>query len=324
MTLKSLKHPVGSLFVEEAEHDYTGLNWSYSRRESLEQCTRRYFFQYYTAELQNTEMRNRAQFLKNVKNRFLRSGELVHLVISTYFKNLKKGKTLSADWAAKWAKELFAKDRNYSAHVRGGGLLWQQQYPPTILDEIMNSSENGAALLIQTEEQMVSSIRNFFGASAFSDFRRLGASAQSRIEAKLSLTGFPVPVSGKVDLAVPMETSVTIVDWKTGAVSDGGAESLQLATYGLWGSAEFGVKEDSVEIAKAYLLTGEVVEFKAGAEAFANARVRIHQDLERMLILHEYGRTGVIDAFTPNPQLGVCRLCPFREICPEGKALIHA
>ena len=324
MSVRLQTHPVERLFIEEAEHDYAGLNWSYSRRESLEQCTRRYFFQYYATALQDVDMRNRSQFLKSVKNRFLRTGELVHLVISTYFKNLKKGKNLSADWAAKWAKELFAKDRSYSARVRAGGVLWQQQYPPTILDEVINSQENSSALLTHAEEQMVSSIKNFFESPAFSDFRRLGASAQSRIEGRLSLTGFPVPVSGKVDLAVPMETSVTIVDWKTGAVSDGGAESLQLATYGLWGSAEFGVKEDSVQIVKAYLLTGEVVEFKAGSEAFANARVRIHQDLERMVILHEYGRTGVIDAFTPNPQLGVCRLCPFREICPEGKALIHA
>jgi len=36
----------------------------------------------------------------------------------------------------------------------------------------------------------------------------------------------------------------------------------------------------------------EVVEFKADQQAFANARVRILQDLERMVILHRYGRAG--------------------------------
>ncbi len=33
--------------LEGTADAYAGLNWSYSRREALEHCTRRYFFQYY-------------------------------------------------------------------------------------------------------------------------------------------------------------------------------------------------------------------------------------------------------------------------------------
>ena len=79
---------------------------------------------------------------------------------------------------------------------------------------------------------------------------------------------------------------------------------------------------ENVRIAKAHLLSQEVVEFEANQQAFANARVRILQDFERMAILHRYGKAGAISAFTPNPQEGVCRLCPFREICPEGEAVV--
>jgi hypothetical protein len=80
---------------------YAGLSWSYSRRESLEHCTRRYFFQYYAHALPDGELKTKVSFLKGVKNRYLRTGEIVHLIIATYFKKLKIGRNLSEDWLAK-------------------------------------------------------------------------------------------------------------------------------------------------------------------------------------------------------------------------------
>lgn len=299
-----------------------GLRLSYSRRESLDQCTRRYFFQYYGSALENSELQAKVQFLKGVKNRHLRTGELVHLVIGTYFKKLKQGKQAFADGLTKWAKELFRQDQVYSVHIRNGGRAASQPFPPVVLDEILNERTGQDRLLVRAEEQLLNSLEQFFKSSAFSDFRVLGASAGSQIERKFSLGGFPGPVSGKVDLAAPSEHGATVVDWKIGSASDGGAESLQLAMYGMWAMKEFGVSGENVRIAKAHLISEEVVEFKADQHAFANARVRILQDFERMGILHGYGKAGAIGAFTPNPQQGVCRLCPFRKICPEGQAVV--
>jgi hypothetical protein len=310
--------------LEGAADPYAGLNWSYSRRETLEHCTRRYFFQYYASALPTGEFKTKVNFLRGVKNRYLRTGEIAHLMIATYFKKLKIGRNLSEDWLAKWAKDLLREDRKYSLHIRNGGAPAQQQFPPTILDEILNCLEGDEGLLDHAEEQMLRAIHNFFRSPALAEFRSLGALPQARIECKLSLPGFPVPVTGKIDLAVVSDANATVVDWKLGGSSDGGTESLQLATYGFWATTEFGTDEQNVRIVKAHLTTGEVVQFNVDLKAFVNARVRILQDLERMVILHRYGKSGVIEAFTPNPQEGVCRLCPFREVCPEGKAAIHA
>src|SRR5260370_367772 len=141
--------------VEGTTDTYAGLNWSYSRRESLEHCTRRYFLQYYSTALPDSELKHRVKFLRGVKNRYLRTGELVHLVIGTYFKKLKYGKNLSADWLTKWVRSLFLEDKKYSAHIRGGGAPSNQQYPPVILDEILNEEDDHNGLLTQAEEQMV-------------------------------------------------------------------------------------------------------------------------------------------------------------------------
>jgi hypothetical protein len=310
--------------LEGTTDAYAGLNWSYSRREALEHCTRRYFFQYYASTLPTGEFKTKVNFLRGVKNRYLRTGEIAHLMIATYFKKLKIGRNLSEDWLSKWAKDLLLEDRRYSLHIRNGGAFAQQQFPPTILDEVLNGSEGDEVLLDHAKEQMLGAIQNFFRSPAFAEFRSLGALPEARIECKLSLPGFPVPVTGKIDLAAVSDANATLVDWKIGGSSDGGTESLQLATYGFWATTEFRTDEQNVRIVKAYLTTGEVVQFNIDLKAFVNARVRILQDLERMVILHRYGKSALIEAFTPNPQEGVCRLCPFREVCPEGKAAIHA
>lgn len=318
----------GSLFSEEPVHsqssnDFAGLSWSYSRRETLEQCTRRYFFQYYSGALTDADLKSRAHFLRSVKNRHLRIGELVHLVIGTYLKKLKVGKSLSADWLVRWARELFQKDLDYSVHIREGGTPLKVQFPPALLDEVLNYREGHSALLSQSEAQMVASIQNFF-APAFSELRALGELTNSHIERKFSLAGFPARVTGKVDLAVYNSGVATVVDWKTGLLSDGGAESLQLATYGIWARGEFHTAEGSLRVAKGYLVSKQISNFDAESGALQNARVRILQDLERMVVLHRYGKLGGMDAFTPNPHAGTCLLCAFREVCPEGRAIIDA
>jgi ATP-dependent exoDNAse (exonuclease V) beta subunit len=251
-------------------------------------------------------LREQVKRPKEIKNHHLRVGELVHLAISTYFKKLKQGKDLPSSWLQSWVRKIFAEDQAYSKLIRSGGPSSTEKYPPTILDE-------------QASEQLGAAIQTFFTSNALQEFRVLGAKPHSLIEHKMSLAGYKAPVSGKIDLVVHEEISATIVDWKLGVASDGGAESLQLASYGLWANAKYALPAEQIRIAKAHLADGSALDFKANSGSFANARARIQQDLERMTILHTYGQAGMIDVFTPSPHLKMCRLCPFRRICPEGE-----
>jgi hypothetical protein len=58
------------------------LNWSYSRREAVDHCLRRYFYQYYASYSPDANLREELKRLKEIKNHHLRVGELVHLAIS--------------------------------------------------------------------------------------------------------------------------------------------------------------------------------------------------------------------------------------------------
>jgi hypothetical protein len=295
------------------------LNWSYSRREAVDHCLRRYFYQYYASCSPDASLREQVKRPKEIKNHHLRVGELVHLAISTYFKKLKQGKDLPSSWRQSWVRKIFAEDQAYSKLIKSGGPSSTEKYPPTILDEIVFDVAEGDQLLEQAAEQLGAAIQTFFTSNALQEFRALGAKPHSLIEHKMSLDGYKAPVSGKIDLVVHEGISATIVDWKLGVASDGGAESLQLASYGLWANATYALPAEQIHIAKAHLADGSAVDFKADNGSFANARARIQQDLERMTILHTYGQAGIIDVFTPSPHLKMCRLCPFRRICPEGE-----
>lgn len=311
-----------SLWEEDPQTNSNGharLSWSYSRREAVDQCLLRYFYQYYGAFLNDATVREEIKHLRELKNRHLRAGELLHLAIGTYFKKKKLGTDLPFSWLRSWVRKLLAADQAYSRSIRSGGQRSNEQYPPTLLDEIIHDVPGGDELLRSTTEALVAAIQRFFENEACKPFRILGTKSDSQIEHKLSLSGYAAPVYGKLDLAGRDGESVIIVDWKLGGASDGGAESLQLATYGLWAQANYDVPTSEIRIVKVHLSDGEVVDFRADDEAFANARARIHQDLERMELLHKYGEAGVIDAFTASPHPKLCRLCSFRTICPEGK-----
>ena len=64
----------------------TFLEWSYSHRGVLEQCARKYYYQYYGSNLKKSNddpHKGKLHFLKKLQNRNLRTGILLHLVIST-------------------------------------------------------------------------------------------------------------------------------------------------------------------------------------------------------------------------------------------------
>jgi hypothetical protein len=131
-------------------------------------------------------------------------------------------------------------------------------------------------------------------------------------------------VDGKLDLAFVKGRCVSVVDWKTGDASGDGDDSLQLAAYALWASHHFAAAADAIAVYKAFLTGDAIVRFHVSESALANARGRILQDAERMAVLHNYGQRGEIEAFTPCAQANVCALCPFQEVCPEGRAVLHA
>src|SRR5687768_8497913 len=83
------------------------VNWSFSRRSTLEQCARKYYFAYYGSHkkvaLAHPD-KDRLYLLKKIENRYARTGNILHFVISQFFKQAQKGVTWDLNKLQGWAK----------------------------------------------------------------------------------------------------------------------------------------------------------------------------------------------------------------------------
>ena len=324
-----------SLFGEEPKASNPqpktgGLVWSFSRRSTLEQCARRYYYEYYGSSnktAKQEEFKSTLHFLKQLQNRYERTGSILHLVISHYFKKAQQGEILSLDRLEGWARKLFDSDLSISVEHRNSdnNILPTGKYPPVILQEYYYDLPAAQDMCAETYESMLQALRSFYLASTYSHFREAGRENGSLIEYPLKLKDvLPCRLSGRLDLVYNSNNKVTIVDWKSGASDGGGEDSLQLAAYAIWGIQFFSSAPEHMKIYKAFLRNSDIVTFYVDEHLINNAKARISQDAERMLSLHSYGEAAVSDAFTPCGNVAVCQLCAYRGLCPIGRKIAHA
>jgi hypothetical protein len=315
--------------VRSLRERLAALTWSYSRRSTLEQCARRYYYEYYGANrrlAKGVADKEDLHFLKQLATRHERAGSIVHMVIAWYLRQVQKGAVPGVERLVGWARQLYAADRAYSrAHPDGAVLAAPARFPPVLLREYHYRDPRADLLCDETETRLAEALVAFATAEAFSEFRRAAGVPGALIEAPVRLgAGVPCRVDGKVDLAFRGDPAVTVVDWKLGEGDGSGDDSLQLAVYALWAVEHFACAADELRLYKAYLGSREAVEFRVEAAVLAATRARVTQDAERMLALHEYGAAGTVEAFSPCLQPAVCKACPFLRACPEGSQLAHA
>lgn len=306
------------------------IRWSYSRRNVLEQCPRRYYYEYYSTKRRDDSRRRVEETetfrtLKSLQSRHERTGALIHLVISTFFRKAQKGEVWSKDRLCKWARDMFRRDIAHSVRNHGSiSVKNEVGHPPVLLQEFYYKEANAMQLAHEAEARLVEGLSVFSTSDRMAEYRSAGMKQEALVECAVNIPGLPCQVNGKLDLGFRDNERVRIVDWKLGEASGTGEESLQLAVYALDAIHRFGIDAEVVEVSKAHLSGDVIVRFPVSQTTLRNARARIAQDAERMAAIHDYGVRGIEEAFTACAQLGVCSNCSFRGICPEGRATINA
>lgn len=299
------------------------LKWSYSKRGVLEQCPRKFYYQYYGAnrgKAKNDPAKQELRQLKLAGNRYTRTGQILHLVIADYLRKAQQGHPWDKQQWLDWAKSIFERDMVRSREGLEATAPSYRRFPPQFLVEYLHEPE-ARQLCRETLAEMVTALESFLNAPAFAAVRELGMQEGTFIEKHFHhLAGFPFGVEGQVDLAHQRETgAVTLVDWKSGDDSGDGDDSLQLAVYALWAKEALSCGADAITLYKAFLRSGTLVGFPLSEQLLKVARLKILQDAECFARMHEYGCAGVMEAFTPCAQEAVCRGCSFVTLCPEGK-----
>ena len=295
------------------------VSWSFSKRNNLEQCPRRYYYEYYGSSARHATSDGQKPVLRKLalmQNRYERSGEIVHHTIATTLRNALHPNAFDADRLelevrSEWQRAIKAPMTEPAAAAELSRLI-----------EIVRPRADTAAVLAETEERMVRAIRNFAAGEDFASVRSAASHPSARIERRFSIRLHGRPVMGIVDFSAHTKESPGIVDWKTGAV-DPGEDSLQLSVYALWAENEYSVPAAAVRVFKADLSVGQLVPFELTEAIITSAKARILLDLERIAHAHSYGTGGVREAFAPCAHLRVCELCPFLEICDEGKEVVR-
>lgn len=296
-----------------------GVEWSYSKRDTYQQCPLRYYFNYYGSSKTFARSETRKQELQFIKqhitNRYFLSGTILHRAIKTYFKYAKKGDIWTVARLQGFAQKIFRENWEYSRTHPTGDWFPDTQYPPHLLKEYYQGLNNAEQLCKVEEARLLGALETFATSSPLQEFREFGKTNGSLVEAPLKLSILGCRVSGKIDLAYNGGDNFCIVDWKIGKSDDIVENSLQMAIYGLWANQSLNYSVDKIRVYKAFLSTGEVSNFKIDEVVLSKARIQILQDAQRMALMHKYGQNGEADGFTPRLLPTICSNCVYERLC---------
>lgn len=295
------------------EHSSTlGVVWSYSRRQVLEQCPRRYYYQYYTSAatraMEETQ-RETLKFLKTLSNRYMWAGKVLHSLIRQYLIILREGREQKLESLLNRAKVTYRVGLDKASASKDDkqsrGLL-----------EFYYGLADAEQLLGENEERLIAALTNFVTSSVFTPFIQGAMGPEVHTEDSIKLAIDHSRARGKIDLAYSEGGSIIIVDWKLGSPGNSD-EGLQLSFYALWGVEAYQCLPQNISVSAAHLCDNLVAPVSISDNTLRQTKARILQDLEKMRMLDVYGKNAVEEAFSPCSLPLVCALCPFQAVCPK-------
>lgn len=312
----------GTLFEEElppkkiAQTPTPSVEWSFSRRGTLETCPRKYYYQYYGGKQEkrgSPKELDSIRFMKMLSNQHLVSGKIVHSLIRLFLTKAQEGTIYPLDFLKKMARESVTNSIVYTENYQQGD---EKKNPYLhLLQEVFEERENYEVTYQEVIDKTSTLLDNFYQSEVFKPFVEAGKKPGAFAEKKFKLPlDDHTKVSGEADLAFWQDGHFVICDWKTGKVDDGD-DSMQLLTYTWWAMDTQNVPLDKVKLYKAYLLENEVKEFRLSEREFYMNKIAIRQSADVMLEMAEFGEEGDWSAFTPCNQQKICALCPFQKIC---------
>jgi hypothetical protein len=289
------------------------IEWSYSRRQTLDRCARRYYYDYYGSKVRvavTDPLKEDIRFLKTLSNRYLRSGDILHIAIRLFY---KRGES-ARDWLVNWARRTYRDDYEYSRSNSESGPS-DERYPPKMLLEFYYGQPDAEELYAASERRLLDALETFLTNPVYASMRRAGQHPHASVEEWIRVKTTTFDARGKIDLATFQDGKVAIVDWKTGK-AEALSTSLQLAFYGLWAVEMKGHCLEDVALYRGHLGDGSLRPVMLNEQTLLRVQARIAQDIERMRVLDEYGRNGEVEVFSPCGFPKICVLCPYQRICP--------
>ncbi|MCC7291840.1 MAG: PD-(D/E)XK nuclease family protein [Phycisphaerales bacterium] len=308
--------------------------YSSTKRSTLDRCSLQYFYQYYapgyappeaprepllfqepvalvhrTLEVCDSKS---AASCKTLSSSSQVAGQILHNLIAQHWKG--------SDWEAERFKR--AAVERYDFFVNASARNDRDSKTPRLLEHYYGLP-NAGEILSTARTKLSVAVTNYFEHPAVVELvRDLLAGDESAPEVPIGglpkMSGFSI--GGRIDGWSKNASGIRIVDWKMGG-SVGDEDCLQLAIYGWWAVERFKVSPETVSAQRVFLGDGIIERpFVMSERLIDRCRARLHQDIERMEELHEYGVNGFFEAFPPCQREKICRQCRFQGMCVALKA----
>jgi PD-(D/E)XK nuclease superfamily protein len=293
-------------------------SWSKSRDEKFRECPRQYYYHHYGSwggwDRRVDATVRELYTLKNLKNRHMWLGEVVHHAIEDALKHYRDTREMPKeaflDRITQTMRREFreSKSRRYREHPGKALGLYEHEYESDVSDEKW----------AELHENARRCFTNFADIVFPSMAKPIPAEKWLLIETMQTFDFEGSLVYVKIDFAYEDDEGIKIVDWKTGSAEDVSNE-IQLDCYGMFSKEHFKVPTESIQTVECNVNSGKSTVRRMIEAKIDFARNYIRDSIagmKRALADPEKNVAREEDfPFTENEQ--TCRWCNFRKKCPK-------
>ena len=315
--LKEVKTVQEKTKVEKFVNEFS---WLKSRDINFRECLRKYYYNYYGSwggwELNSPEIRRKLYILKQLKNRHMWIGAVVHSCIERSIKNIYRGikpldterilqitlKMMKGEFISSQRKRYLAKPKTCA--------LFEHEY------DIDVSKEEWERVFNHVEE----CIRNFYGSEIYQNICVLPKENWLGVEEFSHFWLDYVKVWAVLDFAFKNGNDVIIYDWKTGKSEKEERGNVQLACYALYAMEKWKVPVDNIRTAEYNLARNEIYEFPVDEEIIEGVKEYMRGSVRDMkeLLFDENLNSAVESDFAKTTDENTCLKCNFKKVCLEN------
>jgi hypothetical protein len=288
-----------------------------SRDGVFQECPRQYYFQYYGSwggwEFDAPERARNLYILKQLKNRAMWAGQVVHDCIKRSLDNISRGiSVLELEEILSITRDRMRQDFRSS---RSGAYwdnpktncgLYEHEYEFDVPDEKWK----------ETADHVDLCLRNFYNSDTYSELKSLPRDSFLEIEkfSKFDLDGDEVTI--KLDCAARETDRIVIWDWKTGRTEQLGL-SFQMACYAYYASNAYRVPVKHVVTRRFELLQNEIYEESIGEASLDELLGYIRGSIKDMKSLLDDPQRNVAreEKFAKVERREACYRCNFLKVC---------
>ncbi len=299
-------------------------SWSQSRDIVFGECARKYYYHYYGSwggwEMDAPEIRRKLYILKQLKNRYMWIGEVVHSCIERSVKNIYRGiepldveriieitlKMMRGDFVSSQRKRYLREPKTCA--------LFEHEY------DIDVGKEEWDRVFDRVEKY----IRNFYGSEVYQEICSLPKENWLEVEKFSHFLLDNVKVWAILDFAFKDGKDVVIYDWKTGRSEKEEGDNVQLACYALYAMGKWKVPADNIRTKEYNLARNEIYEFPVEDAIIEGVKEYIRggaRDMKELLLDKELN-AAVEGDFPKTINENVCSGCNFKRVCRETEKIL--